>query len=315
MWPTRFCPPCRPGFESSLMSLVTRNAGWAIMSTLRAYGIDAVFGIPGTHSVEFYRHFGSLGIHAVTPRHEQGAGYGADGWSQLKSLPGVVITTSGPGLLNVMSAAGTAYAESRPMIILSPGIPTGRERMEVGSLHETKDPTGAMSAIVHSSTRVSSGREAVELIHDAFEMFSHGRPRPVHIEVPLDILEGPSDMTVEECQARDHGPARGAAEATIAAATFALRNADAPVILAGGGAVPAGKAVLALCELLQAPVVTSLHGKAVIPEGHQLSLGSNLRLETAREVCNQADVLLIIGSKVGEAELWETPLDRPSLCI
>lgn len=293
----------------------TNNVGLAIMTTLKSYGIDTIFGIPGTHSVEFYRHLGGLGIRAVTTRHEQGAGYGADGWSQMSGLPGVIITTAGPGLLNAMSAAATAYAESRPLIILSPGAAIGSEFSDIGALHETKDPTGAMDRIVYKSTRASSGAEAVELIHDAFNLFANGRPRPVHIEVPLDILEGESEVAPDACLARDHGPAQAADAGAIAAAAEALKRAERPVILAGGGAVPAGDAVRRLSESLQAPVITTLNGKGAIPEPHALSLGSNLRLETARGVCNSADVLLVIGSKVGEAELWGGTIDAPAVCI
>ena len=107
-----------------------RNGGRAVVAALAAHDVDTIFGIPGTHNLEFYRHLPEFGIRAVTPRHEQGAGYGADGYFLLSGKPGVVITTSGPGLTNVVTAAATAYAESRPMLILSPGVPTGLERAE-----------------------------------------------------------------------------------------------------------------------------------------------------------------------------------------
>ncbi|MDN5661847.1 MAG: acetolactate synthase, partial [Brevibacterium aurantiacum] len=100
-----------------------RNGGRAVIATLAAHGVDTIFGIPGTHNLEFYRHLSEFGIRAITPRHEQGAGYGADGYFLVSGKPGVVITTSGPGLTNVITAAATAYAESRPMLILSPGVP------------------------------------------------------------------------------------------------------------------------------------------------------------------------------------------------
>src|SRR3954447_4532608 len=186
------------------------NAGLAVMTVLRNYGIDAVFGIPGTHNLEFYRHLAPLGIRPVTSRHEQGAGYAADGWAQQRGLPGVVITTSGPGLLNALSAAGTAYCESRPLIILSPGVALGAEFADVGTLHETKDPTAASGAIVEWSRRVASAAEAVQAVHDAFHLFRTGRPRPVHIEIPLDVLEGPADVAAGEREARPHPGSRAA---------------------------------------------------------------------------------------------------------
>ena len=280
------------------------NAGYSILKTLRNYGVDAIFGIPGTHNLEFYRHLVPMGIRPVTTRHEQGAGYGADGWAQQTGLPGVVITTSGPGLLNALSAAGTAYCESRPLIILSPGVPEGEEFADIGSLHETKDPTAATGAIVEWSRRVHSGTEAVRAVHDAFELFRYGRPRPVHIEVPLNVLEGATDCPVELLEAKPVRAGQAAGAAELRTAADLLRAAARPVILAGGGSIRAGADLAALAELLQAPVVTTLNGKGAVPESHPLSLGSDIRLPAAQGLCNDADVLLIIGSKVGESELW-----------
>ncbi|WP_427132062.1 thiamine pyrophosphate-binding protein [Pseudarthrobacter sp. S9] len=298
----------------------TRNVGLAVMTTLRSYGINTIFGIPGTHNLEFYRHLEPLGIHPVTTRHEQGAGYGADGWSQMTGLPGVVITTSGPGLLNALSAAATSYCESRPLIILSPGAPRGSEFSDIGSLHETKDPTGAVRALIGRSTRVSSGQEAVELIHEAFAFFAHGRPRPVHIEIPLDLLESASDVDPADCAARPLGPPKPADDGAVAAAADILRRASNPVILAGGGSLGTGgssgaSALLELAELLQAPVITTINGKGAIPEAHPLSLGSEIRLAGAQDLCNASDALLVIGSKVGESELWGGKIVPKGSCI
>lgn len=280
------------------------NAGYAILATLRNYGIDTVFGIPGTHNLEFYRHLDELDIKPVTTRHEQGASYGADGWSLTTGLPGVVITTSGPGLLNSLSGAATAYAESRPMILLSPGRPRGTEFRDIGSLHETKNPTGAVDSIIGLSRRVSSASEAVEMIHNAFVSFKHDRPRPIHIEVPLDVLEETGGFTEEELRARPLGSFQPAQPHDVARAANILAASKKPVIVAGGGSVAAHEAVLELAELLEAPVITSTNGKGAIPERHRLSLGADLRLGTAHAFCRDADAMLIIGSKIGEAELW-----------
>ncbi|RUQ21787.1 thiamine pyrophosphate-binding protein [Kocuria sp. HSID16901] len=281
------------------------NAGYAILATLRNYGIDTVFGIPGTHNLEFYRHLDELQIKPVTTRHEQGASYGADGWSLTTGLPGVVITTSGPGLLNSLSGAATAYAESRPMIILSPGRPRGQEFRDIGALHETKNPTGAVGAIVGTSRRVNSALEAVEMIHNAFVSFKHSRPRPVHIEVPLDVLEEQAEFTEADLQARPLGSPQPAPVDDVARAARMLADAKKPLIVAGGGSLAAGESLLELAEMLEAPVITSVNGKGAIPEKHRLSLGADLRLTAAHEFCREADAMLIVGSKIGEAELWD----------
>jgi len=285
------------------------NTGLAVLTTLRSYGIDTIFGIPGTHNLEFYRHLRRLGIRAVTSRHEQGAGYAADGWGQRRGLPGVVITTSGPGLLNALSAAGTAYCESRPLILLSPGVALGDEFADVGTLHETKDATGAAGAIVEWSRRVTTAAEAVQAVHDAFELFRTGRPRPVHIEVPLDILEQAADVDPAQLIARPQPEPSSADVGDVARAAALLAAASRPVILAGGGAARVGSTLTTLAERLGAPVVTTLNGKGSIPESHPLAIGAELRLDVAREVANRSDVLLVIGAKIGEAELWGGAID------
>ncbi|MGY4844034.1 thiamine pyrophosphate-binding protein [Kocuria sp. MNB10] len=295
------------GFENpagAASSYPERTTARAVLETLRGYGIDTVFGIPGTHSLEFYRPLRELGIRPITTRHEQGASYGADGWSQVRGLPGVVITTSGPGLLNSLSGAATAYAESRPMILLSPGRPVGHDFRDIGSLHETKNPSAAVNAIVGVSRRVTSAAEAVTMIHDAMRDFAHSRPRPIHIEIPLDILEAPADVPESATAPRPLGEPAPAPEADVAAAVEALAASERPVILAGGGSLAAGEHLLELAELLEAPVITTTNGKGAIPEKHRLSLGADLRLSTAHEFLRSRDALLVIGSKVGEAELW-----------
>ncbi len=295
--------------EGDMQARTTRTTGWAIIETLCNYGVDTVFGIPGTHNLEVYRPLAALGVHPVTTRHEQGAGYAADGWSLQTGKPGVVITTSGPGLLNALSAAGTAYCESRPMILLAPGPARGREFADVGTLHETKDQLGAASAIVQWGRRVQSADEAVQAVHDAFELFVTGRPRPVYIEVPLDLLEEESELSHSILAARTPAAPAAPDAAAVADAARLLAGAGDPVILAGGGSRGAADELRALAERLGAPVVTTLNAKGVLDERHPLSLGSNLRLAAARNRARDADVLLVVGSKLGEAELWVERLE------
>lgn len=284
------------------------TTGWAVMETIRGYGIDVIFGIPGTHNLELYRPLAQLGIRAVTTRHEQGAGYAADAWHLRTGLPGVVVTTSGPGLQNVMSAVGTAFCESRAMLVVSPGVALGAEFADVGTLHETKNATQMAGAVAAWSRRVESGAEAVEAVHEAMAAFRSVRPRPVHIEIPLDVLEGPSGVDAE---ARAPRPAPAEApidEEAIRRAALALARAERPAILVGGGGRAAGAEVRTLATLIDAPIITTLNGKGTVPESDPRSIGSNLRLEAVRSLAEDADVLLVIGSKLGEAELWAPSL-------
>lgn len=285
------------------------TAGRAVMQAIRAYGVTTVFGIPGTHNLELYRPLAELGIRAVTNRHEQGSGYGADGWAQQTGLPGVVITTSGPGLQNALSAIGTAFCESRPLLVISPGVSRGEEFRDVGTLHETKDASAMVAAIAEWSRRVSSAAEAVDAVHDAFVLFRTGRPRPVHIEIPLDVLEAPAGIPAAARAARPVPQVERVDGGAIDRAARLIGEARKPVIIAGGGATRASREVTALAERLGAPVLTTLNGKATVDERHPLSLGANLRLAAARDVAEAADVLVVLGSKLGSAELWAPSLE------
>lgn len=291
------------------------TTGWLVMETIAGYGVDAIFGIPGTHNLEFYRPLSALGIRPVTTRHEQGAGYGSDGWSLQTGKPGVVITTSGPGLLNALSAAGTSYCESRPMIILAPGPARGAEFADKGTLHETKDQLAAAAAIVEWGRRVQTAEEAVQAVHDAFELFATTRPRPVYIEVPLDLLEEEVDIAAEALAPREFAAIAAPDQALVAEAAKLLAGAKDPVILAGGGSRQAAAELRAVAERLQAPVVSTLNAKGVLDERHPLAIGSALRLAAARERAQNADVLLVVGSKLGEAELWVEALEARGTVI
>lgn len=278
-----------------------RNGGRAVVATLAAHGVDTIFGIPGTHNLEFYRHLPEFGIRAVTPRHEQGAGYGADGYFLVSGKPGVVITTSGPGLTNVITAAATAYAESRPMLILSPGVPTGFERADVGMLHETKDSSGAVGHLLVSSQRTRTAEGAAQAVAEAFAMFDSARPGPVHIEVPLDVLEGAWNGSVAVPFA---GRRPGLDDHVVARAAEAIRSAKRPMVVAGGGARRAHAEVARLIEALDAPLATTANGKGIVSETHPLSLGSNVRFPSVQAESAAADVLIVLGSELADSDLW-----------
>jgi len=278
-----------------------RNGGAAVVESLRANGVEVIFGIPGTHNLELYRHLPLSGIRAITTRHEQGAGYAADGYHQISGRPGVVITTSGPALFNIAAAAGTAYAESRPLLIISPGLPLGTDGGDAGQLHETKDASGAMDRIVAYSHRVESPEQAAAAVTRAFEFFATGRPRPVHIEVPLDVLEHPWTGTAVTAVP----PTPIAADANmVELAATALQQALSPVIIAGGGARGATTEIRLLAERLGALVVTTCNGKGVLPENHPLSAGTSIRFPAVQDHLAASDVALVVGSELGDSDLW-----------
>src|SRR3954454_4415433 len=152
------------------------SGGEAVVRALAACGVDLVFGIPGTHTMEIHRHLAAAGIRHVTPRHEQGGGYAADGYARGSGRPGVVLATSGPGVINTATAVATAYADSIPMLVVSPSMPTDVEGRDTGFLHESRDQGEAMGARTAWSRRAASPAEAADAIRAAFAHFAGGRP-------------------------------------------------------------------------------------------------------------------------------------------
>ncbi len=147
------------------------------------------------------------------------------------------------------------------MLLLSPGMPTGTEGRDLGQLHEAKNTSAAMDALVRWSRRVRSADEAAEAVTEAFASFSGRRPRPVHVEIPIDVLE--QTWAGDAAGRPPAAPRRTRTRTPCARAAELLAAADRPLIIAGGGAVDAPAELTALAEALGAPVATTVNGKGV----------------------------------------------------
>ncbi|MBM7519937.1 thiamine pyrophosphate-binding protein [Nocardioides nitrophenolicus] len=277
------------------------TGGAAVVDALRAQGVRDVFGIPGTHSLEIYRHLAGSGIRHVLPRHEQGAGYAADGYARTSGRPGVLVTTSGPGITNAVTALATSYADSVPVLAVSPGPVRGTVGADIGWLHEMRDQQATVGSVCARSLRVESADEIPEALADLFDGFRTTRPRPVHLEVPVDVLEG--SWSRRPCPVRAPGPPPGPAVETVARVARLLGAAARPLLLAGGGARGAATELAALLDL-GIPVLTTVNGKGVVDEAHPGALGASVRLPEAHAVLDEADVLLVVGSELGDSDLW-----------
>lgn len=285
------------------------TGGEALARALAAHGVGHAFGIPGTHNLELYRHLQPYGITHVTPRHEQGAGYAADAYARVTGRPGTAITTTGPALLNIAAAVGQAHSDSVPLLVVSPGMPLRHPQQSTGLLHEMRSQTRALRGVAAVSHRVASVDEIGAAVARAYTLFRSERPRPVHIEVPLDLLE----------TAEPVGPVRLAPpvgpptpdEAAVREAADALCGARRSVLVLGGGARAAAAACLALAEELGAPVVTTANGKGVVDERHPLSLGVSLHSPAVQKWLAEQDVVLAVGTELAESDVWG-PLPAPT---
>jgi thiamine pyrophosphate-dependent acetolactate synthase large subunit-like protein len=283
----------------------TSTGGRALAEALAAHGVDTVWGIPGTHNLEIYAHLPDAGIRHVSPRHEQGAGFAADGYARVTGRPGVCITTSGPATLNAATALGQAYSDSVPVLAVSAGMPLRNPGRGQGELHETKDQRGALDAIVRYSHRVTSVPEIPVAVAQAFAAMTSGRPRPVHLEIPLDVLEARAEVEIVE---PIRAPRATPEASVLDAAAARLAGAARPAIVAGGGARGAAAELRTLAERLVAPVVCTINGKGVFPEDHPLSAGAGLTREVVREMVEDSDAVLVVGSGLSPAEQWLGPL-------
>ncbi|MBP2471341.1 acetolactate synthase-1/2/3 large subunit [Crossiella equi] len=274
--------------------------------------MDTVFGIPGTHNLEVYRHLALAGIRAVAVRHEQGAGYAADGYARSSGRPGVCVVTSGPAVLNAAAAIGQAYSDSVPLLVISPGLPLRHPGRGNGFLHEMRDQSGTLGSVAGYSRRVTSVAEVPLAVAEAFASFRSGRPRPVHLEVPVDVLEETAEVVV----GRPLPVARLVPEAgVLARVARVLAAAERVAVLVGGGAKAASAQVRELAERLGAPVLATANGKGVLDEEHPLSLGAGVHLGAVGELVRECEVLVVLGSELAPSDFWGGPMPAPRILV
>lgn len=273
-----------------------RSVGVAIVEALAANGVSTMFGIPGTHNIEIYRGMQSCDVKHVLVRHEQGAAYAADGYARSSGQPGVLVATSGPGIMNAITGLANAYSDSVPVLAISPGPPRGMERQDVGFLHEMKDQRAAIDQVVARSIRVETADQAVRAVHEVFARWQLERPRPVHIEVPYDLLAQRWDGEVGEAYPL---PAQlKLSPQDINSALTAIAASKRPLVICGGGSLDDQDLVTAFAEALDAPVATTTTGKGALSEFHSLSLGPAFVSQGISEVIAQCDLVIALGTEL-----------------
>lgn len=279
----------------------TCTCGEYLLHLLEQYGVDQVFGIPGVHTIELYRNLHKTRIKHTTPRHEQGAGFMAEGYARVSGKPGVCFVISGPGVTNIVTAMGQARLDSIPMLVISTVNRTHTLGMGEGRLHELPNQhqlTAGVSVFTHTLMRAA---ELPKVLARAFAVFNTKKPGPVHIEIPLDVMNAPIG---ERCEAQiwplPSVPAPTPEVITQACAL--LVQAKCPLIAVGGGAVNAAGALRELAEMLDAPVVNTVNGKGILPYSHPLSVGGTASSDVIREEFEQADVVLAIGTEFAETD-------------
>ncbi len=292
------------------------TGGQAVVAALRAHGVDTIFGIPGVHTLPLYdAMLDEPGLRHVLARHEQGAGFMADGYARVAGKEGIVSVITGPGVTNVATPVADAYADAVPLLVIASSLPRASRGRRRGELHEVKNQFGVMDALAGWTRAVEYVEEIPDAIRDAFRAMRAGRPRGAYIEIPLDLLEMSAELTIT-APAPIASPLPSAKLPVIAKY---LREARRPLIIAGNGVTAAGAnaQLLQLAELLGAPVMLDRKSRDTLPTGHPLVIPtSGYPLTPAMyEIISASDVALVIDSSLGAERPGQSKLRLPDTVL
>ena len=245
----------------------------AVQRALVIEGVEWLFGMPGGAILPLYDALFQAGAPKhVLIRHEQVGGHAAEGYAHATGKVGVCMGTSGPGATNLVTAIADAYMDSVPLVAITANVPSSLIGTDA---FQEADITGITMPITKHNWLVTDAREIPRVMKEAFYIARTGRPGPVLVDIPKDVLN--TELEFEYPETVDipgyHPPVRE--EPRLKDAALLVRSASRPVLYLGGGVrtADAHKEVFAFCEFLGAPVVTTLHGKGAFPETHPLCLG------------------------------------------
>ncbi|WP_284983431.1 thiamine pyrophosphate-binding protein [Arthrobacter sp. efr-133-TYG-118] len=279
-----------------------RNGGDLVVETLEALGAKTVFGIPGQHALGLFDAMGRGNLHFVSSRVENNSAFAADGYSRATGEVGVLFLSTGPGALTSLAGLQEAYATGVPMVVVASQIPLeGLGARRKGMLHQLDDQKASAANVTKSQRLIQHASGIPSAIQDAWTEAISSPQGPVWIEIPQNVLLDPIMVPpVEDALAEvaDNPPR----VELIREAVKWLSTAERPAIIAGGGTRRgrAEKSLLSIAEKLRAPVICTPGGNGAFPWTHELSLQSWIEDRHMTDVLEDADVLIVIGSSLGE---------------
>jgi acetolactate synthase I/II/III large subunit len=272
----------------------------ALVRSLEHQGVDVVFGLPGGAILPAYDPLLSSSLRHILVRHEQGAGHAAEGYAWATGRVGVCIATSGPGATNLVTALADAYMDSVPMVAITGQVPSAL----IGSdAFQEADITGITLPITKHNELVTDAERIPAAIAEAFHVASTGRPGPVLVDIPKDILQAPMSWgtwppVLELPGYQVPGPPD---PEQVRAAAALLHKARRPVLYVGGGVIKADAhaELRMLAELARAPVTTTLMARGAFPDAHPLALGmpGMHGCYTAVAALQEADLVVALGAR------------------
>jgi thiamine pyrophosphate-dependent acetolactate synthase large subunit-like protein len=280
------------------------TGGEAIVKALSFLNVDTIFGIPGVHNLAIYAALSNSDIHHVTGRHEQEVGFMADGYARTSGCVGVALVISGPGLTNILTAMGEAFHEAIPLLVISTNNASRHLAGRDGRLHELAQSNTMVRSVAKESRRVPCTEAIIHYLIEGYHLAQSGRPAPVHVEIPLDLLQqdiaAPTDDALRSMAAVFAPPSKDDDPQGLHHAATLLQKAKQPLIIAGGGAWQAAANIRRLAEKLAAPVMLTPAAKGTLNDEHPLCLGVRRHFAAVRRYLRTVDVLLAVGTELTE---------------
>jgi acetolactate synthase-1/2/3 large subunit len=294
------------------------NGGQALIRSLELEGVEVIFGLPGGAILPVYDPIIDSPIRHILVRHEQGAGHMAEGYAHATGRPGVAMVTSGPAATNIVTPLCDAYLDSVPLVVITGQVPLSAIGTDA---FQECDTTGITMAVTKHNFLVTDAQDIPQTIHEAFHIATTGRPGPVLVDVPKDIVDPAnprSAMTWYEPTSVDlpgYHPKVEPDPALVRAAAELILRSTRPVIYAGGGILKAraAEALRELAELCDIHVVTTLMARGAFPDDHPLCLGmpgmhGNYTAVTSMQ---ESDLLIALGSRFDDRVTGKVPAFAP----
>ena len=280
------------------------DGGRALIRALEEEGVEVMFGLPGGAILPVYDPIIDSSIRHVLVRHEQGAGHMAEGYAQATGRPGVAMVTSGPAATNIVTPLCDAYLDSTPLVVVTGQVPL--PAIGTDAFQEC-DTTGITMSVTKHNFLVTEAQDIPRTVKEAFHIATTGRPGPVLIDIPKDIVDPKNPRSAMEwtgdveMDLPGYHPRTGVDQSAIEAAADLIRTAERPILYVGGGVLKARAAEVLreLVELSGIHVVTTLMARGAFPDGHDLCLGmpgmhGNFTAVTAMQ---EADLLVALGAR------------------
>jgi thiamine pyrophosphate-dependent acetolactate synthase large subunit-like protein len=283
----------------------------AIVSSLLRHGITSGFGIPSIHNIALYEALRQTPqfSHWVV-RHEQAAGFAADGFYRSSGKIAVVFASTGPGNLFTLVPLLESLQTETPVLLLGTNIASSLLGKKGGALHETPDQLEIFRPLTRFARRITQPDEISEVIDQAVAMFHGTMPGPAFIEIPHDLLLAPVDAGSSENKDPDRRT-QTSSGIKVNDISQSISNSRKPVLLIGAGANGSTNEIRDLAETLQCPVFTTTSGKGIFPGDHPLSLGCISRLGAVQETLDQSDLLISFGTRLTEFDTGRFGLRLP----